>query len=333
MGQIRQRPPSFVANASRERSTTIEEIYNTDWSEVDEEGGEKKALKKGVKKRFAGLAAAASKEDKEPKKRRKLKVLEVFTWTMMISMVAAALGWHVMEPVSKETGWDLRDRRVQTKVLEYVARERPDLVVCAWPCTAFSSLQYIKSMWPGQAEKIAKRQEEDEEFIRFAGKLCRLQQSGGRHFLGENPWTSTAWQTKAGRELLRELDEVKTDMCAHGLVDPEWKYPVRKKTKLVVTSKEIARKLALQCTCAQKGKQHRVIKGTWRVDGKRVPASNWCGGNCTGFPHNVLEAFGEQVKDDMLECYTAVEEHLIDEDMRKIFEDDCPEEPLEKKRR
>ena len=122
-------------------------------------------------------------------------------------------------------------------------------------------------------------------------------------------------------------------MCARGLVDPEWKYPVRKKTKLVVTSKEIARKLALQCTCAQQGKQHRVIKGTWRVDGKRVPASNWCGGYCTGFAHNVLEAFGEQVKEDMLECYTAAEENLIDEDMRKIFEDDCPEEPLEKKRR
>ena len=101
----------------------------------------------------------------------------------------------------------------------------------------------------------------------------------------------------------------------------------------MVTNKEVARNLALQCTCAQQGKQHRIIKGTWRVEGRRVPASIWCGGYCTGFAHNVLEALGQQVKDDMLDCYTAAADSLLDDDMREIFEEEPPEEPLEKKRR
>ena len=121
------------------------------------------------------------------KTKRKPKLMEVFTWTMMMSITAASLGWHVLEPITRESGWDLRNPKVQEKVFQYVAREKPDVIVCAWPCTAFSSLQNLKKHWEGRAEQIKKQQEDDTEFITFARKLRKLQTGGDDTFSEKTP--------------------------------------------------------------------------------------------------------------------------------------------------
>ena len=92
-------------------------------------------LKKGVRRRFTGLTNAAAQVTQVVKRRP--KILEVFTWTMALSMVASNRNLEVLEPVTLESGWDLRLPKDRALALEYVARERPDVIVAAWPCTAF----------------------------------------------------------------------------------------------------------------------------------------------------------------------------------------------------
>ncbi len=77
------------------------------------------------------------------------------------------------------------------------------------------------------------------------------------------------------------LYPVTTHMCAHGLRDPERDQPVRKATKLVVSSGAVSEELALRCPGNH---SHRPIKGTWRAEGKRVDAAAWCCGYTHEFP-------------------------------------------------
>jgi hypothetical protein len=100
---------------------------------------------------------AAATEGGQQRRNRSFKILEVFTWTMALSLTAASHGWDVLEPVTLDSGWDLRRAEDRKKALSYVARERPDLVVTAWPCTAFSPMQNLMKNWPGHEEKLKQK--------------------------------------------------------------------------------------------------------------------------------------------------------------------------------
>ncbi len=47
----------------------------------------------------------------------------------------------VLEPITLSSGWDLRRAEDSARAMNYVARERPDVIVVAWPCTAFSPVR------------------------------------------------------------------------------------------------------------------------------------------------------------------------------------------------
>ena len=84
----------------------------------------------------------------------------------------------------------------------------------------------------GFAEKLKERQSVSYEHIKFVEKVAQRQIDGGREFLGENPWTSRAWGTPAGKRLLQKLGRIKTHMCRHGLRKPGANLMLRKPTCL-----------------------------------------------------------------------------------------------------
>ena len=219
-----------------------------------------------------------------------------------------------MEPVTLESGWDLRLQKDRALALEYVARERPDVIVSAWPCTPFSTMQNLMKNHIGYQEKLDLKIKEALPLVEFSAKLAEIQLAGGRHFLGENPLTSKAWQTKPGLRMLRMLHSTKTHLCAHGLKDPEFGMPVKKSTRLVTTSATVSLALGLQCPG---GHDHRQIKSTWRdPSGRRVNASTYCGGYTAEFATNILVAFEKQLKTEILDCYTAAD---VPESIRKTW--------------
>ncbi len=74
---------------------------------------------------------------------------------MALSLEAASRGWVVLEPVTLSSGWDLRRAEDRARAMNYVARERPDVIVVAWPCTAFSPMQNLMKNHTGHQEKLA----------------------------------------------------------------------------------------------------------------------------------------------------------------------------------
>ena len=49
----------------------------------------------------------------------------------MISQVASSRGWEFLEPVTLESGWDLRFPDVQDRAMNYIEAAAPDLIVLA----------------------------------------------------------------------------------------------------------------------------------------------------------------------------------------------------------
>ena len=109
----------------------------------------------------------------------------------------------------------MRSAQVRKAAYEYVDRESPHLVVIAWPCTSFSTIQNLNRSRVGFDEKLALARKRDEVFIRFAYEVTRLQMRKGRHVLLENPLTSRAWETEYGKKLCSMLYGVKLHMCAY----------------------------------------------------------------------------------------------------------------------
>ena len=73
-------------------------------------------------------------------KRGPWRVIELFTWTCMISMCAVQTGrWEMWEPISLPS-WDLQRDDHQAEAHQYLAKADPNLLVIAWPCTEWSIL-------------------------------------------------------------------------------------------------------------------------------------------------------------------------------------------------
>ena len=101
---------------------------------------------------------------KEATKGRPLRVLEIFTWTCMISICAAERGWQAFEPITLPR-WDIKDKQQQHEALRYLDQVDPDLLVIAWPCRYWSILQQLScKTWQDHLELGERRQEERERF-------------------------------------------------------------------------------------------------------------------------------------------------------------------------
>ena len=90
----------------------------------------KKELKKAPDKNQMLNRFAPKSEPHHHRRSRPFSVLEVFTWTCAISLVAASRGWTAYEPVTLP-GWDLMKDNDYKMALEYIDRVSPDLLVIA----------------------------------------------------------------------------------------------------------------------------------------------------------------------------------------------------------
>ena len=73
-------------------------------------------------------------------------------------------------------------------------------------------MQNLTKNWPGHEEKLKQKIKEDIPLVEFSSQLAEMQLAGGRHFMGENPLTSRAWQTKPGQRMMTMLYPVTTHM-------------------------------------------------------------------------------------------------------------------------
>ena len=129
------------------------------------------------------------------------KILEVFTWSCMMSQVAVTRGWQALEPVTIESGWDLRIPEVQEQAMQYIKETEPDFIVLAWPCGPWSQIQNINQRTDLQRRALRqKRALSRRTFLSGTNpviwKMARYPWDGGplnNQFHSFHSYTSYSW--------------------------------------------------------------------------------------------------------------------------------------------
>ena len=165
--------------------------------------------------------------------------------------------WTPGPPISIEVGFDLRSAAGRDRARQGVARFGPDLLIMAFPCSPWSSLQNLQR---DQAVVAAKRQA-DRQFLTFARELADLQNSKGKGFVIENPVASKAWKEPP---LQAPYRFVACDMCRFGLKDPWSQKPLKKRTGLMTNLPSLASFMAGQkCACGDEVQHKHIVGSTW----------------------------------------------------------------------
>ena len=264
---------------------------------------------------------------------RPYKVLEIFTWTMAITMCAVGRGWTGCEPVTLPR-WDLRSAPDRAEALRYVVREQPDLLVLAWPCTVWSPLQYYgKEMTAERLARLRARQECDRhDFLSFVYDAVSFQRRQGRAHIGENPLNSRAWHEPFIEAAYAGESHVRLDMCAFHLRRPDTGEFLRKPTRLAGTAEIVSR---CQKRCPGDHVHAPTLGQFWsKHEGRTQSVADFAGGYTRSFAQHVVRG-GEDFLDNWQEgCCTVFEvgdvpeERFIDADQEPpvIAVDDSDDE-------
>ena len=88
--------------------------------------------------------------------------------------------------------------------------------------------------------------------MKFCFEMYEVQRKAGRFFVHEHPSTATSWSLPIVLEMLlkEDVELVEVDMCNFGMEseDDGGKGLVRKRTKILTNSPEVARRVARKCT-------------------------------------------------------------------------------------
>ena len=179
--------------------------------------------------------------------KHKLRILEVFTFTCMVTRVAFDRGWHACAPISIEAGYDLLTRDGRQAAWERIEAESPDALVVAWPCDPWSAMQNLNRRRPDTWLRVLHRRRQHRALTRFATQCELWQTRHNKIFLGENPITSQAWKLPEITRLRDRCHEALPHMCACQLRDPETGLYLRMATRIVTASRRTAQRLSLRC--------------------------------------------------------------------------------------
>ena len=97
--------------------------------------------------------------------------------------------------------------------------------------------------------------------MEFAQWCEARQRRRGKQFMGENPVRSQAWKEPELQTMQRHNYNEVRDQCGANLKDPWNGYPMRKKSKLVISGKCAAARMSLKCPGPEQHPRHQVVEG------------------------------------------------------------------------
>lgn len=160
---------------------------------------------------------------------------EVFTDTEPVARAIRRRGLHAGDSLTLSSGWDLRLQEDQIAAFEVLKRTKPYVVVLAFPCGPWSSLQFLNP-----AANLAGMREEALSLIAFAIRVAEFQVAHGRHYVMENPRNSMAWRLPTLQDFVLRTHalEVVLDMCCFNLRAPDGLLH-KKPTKLLTSMQAV----------------------------------------------------------------------------------------------
>ena len=154
------------------------------------------AYQDGIQERLKELQPTWHVDKFQKVTRRRFSIMEICTWTMLITTLAMAAGWIGWQPVTIESGYDLTTSKFVSMAKKDVEKANPDVIVIvfAWLCSPWSQMQNLSNNVPGHKHKIKNQRALHLHLLDFAEWCERRQSANGKLFLGENPLRSAAWR-------------------------------------------------------------------------------------------------------------------------------------------
>ena len=273
------------AQSSTSSETESEEDYNE--ALTGDVGGDTEIFTKAQKRRVLAAskqiaeAATSEMERQQPHKIKihkslglKWKILELFTWSCLLSQYAFSMGWEYLEPITLP-GWDIMDAGCRREAMKYLERSQPDFIMIAWPCGPWSALQNINQRTPTQRAALRYKRMQSRVLLRFARDVALWQRHRGKAVLGENPLRSGAWKEDPIIEGFGGLSEALADQCCFGLKHPNNGMALKKPTRFV-GQEEVVAPLRKRCDGCH---EHYAIEGTVATkEFGTISLSSWAGG-------------------------------------------------------
>ena len=266
----------------------------------------------------------------KPSVRSRWRILELFTWSCMLSITATERGcWEAWEPISLESGWDVSTMDGQNKAMKYIQEVEPDVLMIAWPCSPWSPLQNISMRTDAQRLTLQrKRLQARRTVLSFTRRAALWQRRRGGLVFGENPATSKAWKTPEIEEAFDGLAHVQFDQCQVGLAHPNNHMPMRKRT---IIAGEDGALTELKNKMCPGDHEHHIIEGGYKTKtGQWASLAEFAGGYpkelCTALlkgaeawlTHKTNEAFTEDYEiEDTVPDWMAGEDYIEEQKSRQ----------------
>ena len=236
-------------------------------------------------------------------KKRKKTFWEVYSGSAGLAQLMSEFGWTV-RTFDLLNGWDFEVTSHRRRFLELLDEECPDVVWWAPPCTKWSPLQNLNALTEDQKFALeADREYEEKIHLRFVRRGYEKQYREGRHGGIEQPALAKSWGTRTFTQLSGEPCAL--DQCAYGAVLPDENgvlTPIKKPTRLQLTSRFVARLLNQRCT---QDHEHLPIEGSSPGIGNRAAAS---AAYQEGLCEAIAEAFDRLYAEFNEPCYFNVED-------------------------
>lgn len=143
--------------------------------------------------------------------------------------------------------------------MAYIRRASPDVIILAWPCSVWSSLQNINMARSERARRqIMEERDERMALLNFVARVVQYQMRHKRHVLLENLRTSEAWKQLPIQSATFHTHTVLCDMCAFGLKHTSENRYFKKPTRLEVSSKRVQAVLQQKCPWDH---EHQWVQG------------------------------------------------------------------------
>ena len=204
------------------------------------------------------------------------EVAEIYTpprFTPKCGQVGLRPGFCVDLTTKKSDGeyWDLSKNGDIEELQKLQAEEEPLILIGSPPCTTFCPLLRLRS----SADAVRERQRlEGEPHVRTCIEAYARQLAAGRHFLHEHPACSASWRMPEVVEMAADsrVYVVQGPMCRWGMQSEDHQGVgfVRKETKWMTSSAELAKALSGECSNYLGGHWHRHVH---LMGGKRVEAA------------------------------------------------------------
>lgn len=175
--------------------------------------------------------------------------LEIFSGSAEISWQFSSWGWTPLEPIDIQYGMDLYVEDNRERVLHWIRKFRPRLVIVSYPCKWWSPINHIACSDSQAKRRLEARRRREKPLLELCEKIFDLQLQQGGDALGENPLSSVSFVQPPISRILSHpaVYSGVSHGCRLGIKHVRTGEPLKKPTLWFSTSPEICDELSVRC--------------------------------------------------------------------------------------